>query len=404
VIPVGADYFVAGAVTRLLAFEGHPVTGEMFIARLDPSFGVRWLKALDSPGSESITSVTRDSRSHLLISGYTTGPLDLGDSTIDPRGTTVRFVAKYEGTKGDLVWKKVLYGVDSSSFKDGLFVDADDDVVLCGASLAAVEVDTTFLQYAGGRDVYVIKLSPQGDVRLARSYGGSGFEHCQTVAVDRQGAILIGGHFDATSPFELERTLSSRGGDDVFLAKLTPDGDPSWSVQLGGAKLDWIERIAVDQHDNLISTGGFTGAIEAGTAHYSSQGAADAFVAKWSGDDGELLWLERIAGSGSSVAVGPSDEVVVAGAFSGTVDFGEGPRTSAGAVDGFVQKYDGAGGAFVWALQLGGRFTDSVTRVDVDDRGRTFINAPFTAFVEDPINFGQGWLTESGIHYRWLAP
>jgi chitodextrinase len=59
------------------------------------------------------------------------------------------------------------------------------------------------------------------------------------------------------------------------------------------------------------------------------------------------LWTKRLGGttndSGEAVAVDGSGNVIVGGLFSGSVDFGGGPLTSAGGYDIYLAKYTAAG-------------------------------------------------------------
>src|SRR5205807_1999763 len=74
---------------------------------------------------------------------------------------------------------------------------------------------------------------------------------------------------------------------------------------------------------------------------------ATVFVSKYS-PTGARLWSKclggvRGGGTGRAVAVDRNGNVLVTGKLSGTVDFGTGPLTSAGASSIFVAKYSAAG-------------------------------------------------------------
>lgn len=96
--------------------------------------------------------------------------------------------------------------------------------------------------------------------------------------------------------------------------------------------------------------------------------------------DANPQWAKRIGGIGLdfglSVAVDGSGNVILAGRFTGTVDFGGGPLTSAGGYDIFVAKYTPAG-VFTWAKKLGGTGDDSVRNIAQDANGNIFLSGSF---------------------------
>jgi hypothetical protein len=71
------------------------------------------------------------------------------------------------------------------------------------------------------------------------------------------------------------------------------------------------------------------------------------------GDDGCGAWSQQFAGSGWGTAIATDGEgnVLVAGSFSGTADFGGGPLTAAGGADMFVAKLDSTGQP-IWSRHM----------------------------------------------------
>src|SRR3989442_13362586 len=88
-------------------------------------------------------------------------------------------------------------------------------------------------------------------------------------------------------------------------------------------------------------TGYFQSTLDFGGGPLTSAGSLDTFLAKFN-PSGAHLWSKRFGSTGSdsstNVAVDGSGNVVMAGSFSGTVDFGSGPLTSARLYDTFLAK------------------------------------------------------------------
>lgn len=149
-------------------------------------------------------------------------------------------------------------------------------------------------------------------------------------------------------------------------------GEALWSQQIGDAEADAAGPIATTSDGNLIVAGQFRGTFTIGSQTLKSAGQGDIFVAKLSAATGDVLWIKSFGGTGNdnvtSIALDASDNVYMAGAFTGSVDFGGGTLTATN-VDGFALKLDSSG-SYVWAKgPLGGPNADGATGIAV--RGTT---------------------------------
>lgn len=164
-----------------------------------------------------------------------------------------------------------------------------------------------------------------------------------------------------------------------------------------------VNAVAVDSNGNSYITGwlggtldfagnGIGGANSFGDVVTTSQ---DAYLAQYN-SNGVLQWVKHFSSSGSELTTGvtvdANDNVVVAGSFSGTVDFagdgigGSGDLVSLGANDLFTAKYSAAGN-FVWAVRAGGTGNDSGWQgaVSTDSLQNVYLHVPFTGIAD----FGQ---------------
>ena len=92
---------------------------------------------------------------------------------------------------------------------------------------------------------------------------------------------------------------------------------------------------------------------------------------------GSRLWANRFGSSeselGEAIAVDVNGDVLVTGRFSGTVDFGGGPLTSAGGYDIFVAKFSGVDGAHLWSQRFGSTDWDFGDGIAVDGSGNVLV-------------------------------
>jgi hypothetical protein len=208
--------------------------------------------------------------------------------------------------------------------------------------------------------------------------------------------VLVTGDFGGTVDFG-GGPLTSAGAGDIFVAMFSGvNGAHLWSQRFGGITGDAGRGIAADGTGNVLVTGYFLGTVDFGGGALTSAGIDDIFVAKFSGVDGAHLWSQRFGGTSTDVGTGlaadGSGNVLVTGFFSGTVDFGGGPLTTAGGNDIFVAKLSGVDGAHLWSQRFGSTGADVGLGLAADGSGNVLV----TGFFQGTVDFGGDVLTSAG--------
>jgi hypothetical protein len=216
--------------------------------------------------------------------------------------------------------------------------DSSGNVIIAGSFEGTVDFGGGGLTSSGMRDVFVAKYSATGQHLWSKRFGSTGDEVGYGLAVDSAGDVVLSGKFQGSVSFG-GTALTSAGGDDIFLAKLSgANGAHSWSKSFGSTSGDVSLGVAVDGSKNVVMTGYFTGSVNFGGGILSSSGL-DVFVAKYN-SAGTHLWSRRFGGFdtqiGNAVAMAGTGEVSLTGYFSTSIDFGTGTLTSAGSYDAFL--------------------------------------------------------------------
>jgi hypothetical protein len=107
---------------------------------------------------------------------------------------------------------------------------------------------------------------------------------------------------------------------------------------------------AVGALGGLYTSYGFGSSTDAGCGPLTGSAAANTAVAKHAAN-GPCLWSRAYPGS-VRFALGPNEELILATAFSGTIDLGAGPLTAAGTQDLALAVFD-ASGALLWQRTFG---------------------------------------------------
>jgi hypothetical protein len=156
----------------------------------------------------------------------------------------------------------------------------------------------------------------------------------------------------------------------------TADCAPSpWVRTFGDPAHQSVNGMVVDPFGNTIVTGDFAGTVDFGNGPLQSGGESDVFLVKLD-PTGKTLWSKRFGNAGkdvgAAVAITPDGDLLVAGEFSQTVDFGDTPRKSAGGLDIFVAKVSSSGDV-VWSAAFGAPDEQIATSVASDAAGNILL-------------------------------
>jgi len=176
---------------------------------------------------------------------------------------------------------------------------------------------------------------------------------------------------------------------DYFLGISEYRTDPVhlWSQSFGDPENQYALDVSTDSLGNVLVTGWFAGTLDFGGGILTSAGA-DIFVAKFD-SDGNHTWSQHFGDPnvqyGSGIAVDRWGNIIVTGEFSGTIDFGGGPLVSTYEVDIFLVKFD-QDGNHLWSYAYGEDLSQYGGRIIVDDWGNIFLFGYFMGIVD----FGGG--------------
>ncbi|MDZ4827031.1 MAG: fibronectin type III domain-containing protein [Actinomycetota bacterium] len=294
-------------------------------------------------------------------------------------------------------WSKTVGGT-GSEYGRSVAVDAAGNTVIGGTFRGAANFGNGDVTSSPAGDIFVAKYSPAGALLWANNYPSEvNGNELNSVATDAAGNVFVAGAFFGTFNLGGGQLVNGQSGyRDAFVAKYSPTGAHLWSRRFGGIIDDAANAVAVDNFGNPVFTGFFRGKnIDFAGKPLTSAvfGGYDAFVVKLSSATGtSSLAFATPCGSivAHGIAIGPNNEIVIAGALSVACNFGSGFVTQNN-TDVFVAKYD-ASGSFLWAKAFGNMWGDGAKSVAVDGSGNVIIAGSFAEVVD----FGTGPLGKQG--------
>jgi hypothetical protein len=188
---------------------------------------------------------------------------------------------------------------------------------------------------------------------------------------------------------------------DAFVASYDSDGNHRWSERYGDAATQRIISVAVGAGGHIVVAGAFEGTLDFGNEPMTSAGRSDAFLAKLDAM-GRPIWTRRFGDDSTQwiarVALDGGDNVIIATGFEGSFDFGCGPHMSAGDRDVLVAALNGAGN-HLWSATFGDADSETASGLAVGDSGDVVIAGQF----EGGIDFGGTPLLSTGKADVFLA-
>jgi hypothetical protein len=290
------------------------------------------------------------------------------------------------------------YGDVEDQHATAMAVNDDGDIALTGTARGTIDLGN--IPWPGGTkdtDVFVAKISHEGQAQWSRRYGDSCDQRSGAVAHAPAGSVLVAGDFCGKMSFGATSIEAKTGEVDAFVALIDTLGEDVYSRRFGGAGAQIVRAAAVDPDGNAVIVGSFDTAFDdgSGAGAVPSAGMDDVFVLELD-PKGKLLWSLTLGGAESDVVAGVAVDakgtIVLGGSFAGTVDFGGGPLVAtAGHRSGFVVELDPTG-KHAWSQVLGGDDDAAVTGIAVRPAG----TIAATGYFRGTIDLGMGPQATSG--------
>ncbi len=251
---------------------------------------------------------------------------------------------------GTVEWQKT-YGGDNPDGASSIRQTGDGGYIVAGGTRSFG---------AGNGDFWVLKLRPDGTIEWQKTYGGDNQEGAFSIQQTTDGGYIVAG---ATGSFGAEEDEEDY---DFWVLKLGHDGTVEWQKAYGGVHLDLADSI------QQTSDGGY---IVAGSTNSFSAGSNFDFWVLKLAPDGTVEWQKAYGGVqldlADSIQQTTDGGYIVAGSassFSAESD-----------LDGWVLKL-GPDGTVEWQKAYGGVNGNSALSVQQTGDGG-YIVAGWTAFL-----------------------
>jgi len=376
---LNGETITVGSYTGAFSFGTIPMASqggtEGFVVKSDPNGNYLWAKALSSTGNDLISKVSLDALGNVYIVGEHESTATFDGNTLTNNEGKNAFVAKLN-PDGNVVWQRSIGNELDAKFTS-LNLDGNGNVYAYGDFNGTLNLDASVLTSVDEKNLFLVKLSNVGVVAWAKSFGKK-FDNSSDVWVNPIGESFLTGGFLGRLILGTD-TLFSNGLSDVFVARLDVNGNFIWARSIGGSQTDNCFSIVGDSDNNVYFSAVYMGSLTLGGNSYESNGQWDVLTAKYS-SNGVPLWSTSFGGSANDraneVQLDASGNLLVTGWFQDTMQVGPSNLISKGNFDVFVATISSSGVPLL-CHSFGGTSQDVGAGIGIDGTGNLYLTGNF---------------------------
>ncbi|MEN8194250.1 MAG: hypothetical protein ABFS12_15625 [Bacteroidota bacterium] len=217
--------------------------GDIWGVKLDAVGNKVWRRYFGGSNNDRAYDVIETSNSDFIIAGKA----ESTDYDInDPKGSYDMWIVKVS-VQGDLIWEKSFGGTDIDVCYQ-IINSGDGNYMLVGDT-RSTDIDITTNN--GYSDIWVIKMSDQGDKIWQKTYGGSSFDSAASIYMTDTNDFVIAGN-SRSNDIDLDE---NKGQNDIWLFKINTSGTLIWQKTFGGTMIDKAYDVIENSDNHLIAVG-----------------------------------------------------------------------------------------------------------------------------------------------------
>lgn len=301
----------------------------VFIAKLDDSLNLIWMKTFDSVISGSNDFILMQDI-FIYMTGTFSTSIDFDGNILTSPGSDA-YLAKLNSGDGSVNWVKGFGATTASNSR--IAMDPKGNIILTGSYSGSISSDGSQISSITN-SLYILKFTPTGNPIWFKSTSGAASSGYDVIS-DSEEYVYVTGIYSGDISFSPD-VLDSSGMDDIFLGKWDKDGVLVDIVSMGGINMDRGNSLSMDKNENIYLSGYFTGSGSQFSPFVTSSpqpGGSEGFLLKipktmyikgnsmgnvtswlgshsWSWKDARLFKNEFEIPVGSTVFVNPMDSLI----------------------------------------------------------------------------------------------
>lgn len=258
---------------------------DFWIIKTTATGEISWQKTFGFSGADIGYAITETNDNGFLL----TGVLDVTASGGQGNKTTQKHAGgDVWAIKLDALGNKQWQNFYGGSFTDtpfGAIKTNDNGFIICASSDSN---DFNISNNKGQYDFWILKIDANGTLVWEKNFGGSEIEEPRGICKTNDGNFMIVGDTRSNN----NDVSNNNGAADLWLIKITSDGNLLWEKTFGGSSFDAGRAIFPSQNGGFLIAGN----SRSENANFSNLGQNDGWILKID-DSGNHLWQQFFGGS-----------------------------------------------------------------------------------------------------------
>ena len=310
----------------------------LFLSKFTPNGSLNWVRKIEGTGLKVASEWAIDEKGQLLVTGYFSDTLFLGDQPLVANGDTDLFVARFL-PNGQLDWASSA-GYTGETRALSLSVLPKGAVALTGYYNDTTRIGNDQLSAnTYDRDVFVCLYDAEGQPKWARRAGGVHDDDVTAIRYAEDDRLYITGYLVGVMNLSDEIAIqSATGNSDFYLLTYDTTGTPLTARAYGGRKIQ--QPTGLSWQDNQIWLSGFyQDEMTIDDQTINAGNGIGSFLARFGSD----LQLQKIYNFPSednilinALTFDPTDRLFFGGSYTGNLSIGSQNIPSGGRFDLFL--------------------------------------------------------------------
>jgi hypothetical protein len=239
---------------------------------------IEWQKTIGGDGNDILSKIIQTNDGGYLLGGNSNSNIS-GEKTESSYGNNDYWIVKLD-SNGNISWNKT-YGGDNFESLYDINQNSNNDFYIIGNSNSDVSGSKT-QNNRGLYDYWIIKINDYGNIIWDKTFGGNNDDQAYSGIICNDGNLLICG--SSNSIISGDKTVENKGNYDLWLLKISSNGDNIWQKSIGG-NLDEGANSITQTNDGGYFLSGSTSSPISGDILIAPKGAIDYWIIKLSPDN-----------------------------------------------------------------------------------------------------------------------
>ena len=216
--------------------------GDYWVLKTNNLGALEWSRYFGGSFTEiPLGIVETDNHNYIIV-----GSSDSNDFNISNNNGSYDFWMTKIATDGSLLLEKTFGGseIDEAS---AIIAANDGNFIIVGNTRSA---DKDVSKNNGAADIWILKVSAEGNLIWEKTIGGSSFEVAKAIYNTQDNGFLIAG-----SSRSLDNGFQNKGQNDALILKINENGNLLWQKTFGGSEIDFLYDVVELNNKSIIAVG-----------------------------------------------------------------------------------------------------------------------------------------------------